>query len=75
MQQTIVQLIFENWQKLEIDDFYEWMFNNEATLLREEKEQIIDAWDNGAYGGSALFETFKNSENYFLKNYQTNETD
>jgi hypothetical protein len=47
MQQTTVQLIFENWQKLEIADFYEWMLNNEETLLREEKEFIIDAFKEG----------------------------
>jgi hypothetical protein len=66
MQQTIVQLIFENWQKLEIDDFYEWMLNNEATLLREEKEHITDAFISGNNNPKG------DSETYFNSNFKTN---
>ena len=72
MQQTMVQLIFENWQNLEIDDFYEWMFNNEQTLLREEKEHIINAFEDGDFTGDS-----GSGEFYFIKNFKTesNEAD
>lgn len=73
MQQTIVQLIFENWQKLEIDDFYEWMLNNEATLLREEKEFIIDAFKEGTKMNDVKDELDAgfNALMYFYENFKT----
>lgn len=46
MQQTTVQLIFENWKNLNRLEFEEFMLNQEKTLLREEKEQIMDAYNS-----------------------------
>jgi hypothetical protein len=66
MQQTTVQLIFENYQNLKTDDFYEWMFNNEATLLREEKEHIINAFEDGDSTGDS-----GSGEFYFIRNFKT----
>jgi hypothetical protein len=77
MQQTTVQLIFENWKNLNRLEFDEFMLNQEKTLLREEKEQIVDAWNNGAYGSSQFFHEFENAENYFNEYYinENNEQD
>lgn len=75
MQQTTVQLIFENWKNLNRLEFDEFMLNQYKTLLREEKEQIIDAWDNGAYGGREFFETFVNAEDYFNEYYKTEDNE
>ena len=44
MQQTTVQLIFENWKNLSKTEFDEFMLNQEKTLLREEKQEILDAY-------------------------------
>lgn len=45
--QTTTQVIFENFKKLDFESFYEFMINQEKTLLREEKEMIKDAWIDG----------------------------
>jgi hypothetical protein len=45
--QTTTQVIFENWKNLSRLDFDEFMLNQEKTILREEKEMIIDAWVDG----------------------------
>jgi hypothetical protein len=43
---TVVQEIIQNWKSLSIKDFNEYLLNNEKTLLRIEKEQIVDAFNN-----------------------------
>jgi len=44
---TTTQVIFENWKNLSRLEFDEYMLNQEKTLLREEKEIIKDAWEDG----------------------------
>jgi hypothetical protein len=44
---TIVTQIIENWKNMSSADFDEFMQNQQRTLLREEMEQIMDAWDEG----------------------------
>ena len=41
---TPMEIIFDNYLKLEVDDFYEWMFENEEDLLKQEKFFLIDAF-------------------------------
>lgn len=41
--ETIVTQIIENWKNMSLEEFNEYMLNQQKTLLREEKEQIIDA--------------------------------
>jgi hypothetical protein len=65
MEQTIVQLIFENWKNLNRLDFDEFMLNQEATLLREEKEHIINAFEDGDSTGDS-----GSGEFYFIKNFK-----
>jgi hypothetical protein len=44
---TIVTQIIENWKNMSSEDFDEFMQNQQRTLLREEMEQIMDAFDEG----------------------------
>jgi len=69
--ETIVTQIIENWKTMSKEDFDEFMLNQEKILLREEMEQIIDAWDNGRYGSSNFFEDYNNAKQYFLETYKT----
>jgi hypothetical protein len=41
---TPMEKIFENYLKMEVEDFYEWMFENESDLLKQEKFFLIDAF-------------------------------
>jgi len=67
MEQTIVQLIFENWKNLNRLDFDEFMLNQEATLIREEKEQIIDAIEENIFHTSN-----KTAEQYYQETFKQN---
>ena len=42
---TPVQEIIEAWQKMSRGSFDEYLLNNKETLIREEKENIMDAYD------------------------------
>ena len=64
MQQTTVQLIFENWKNLNRLEFDEFMLNQYKTLLREEREQICDAYDFGAAW------KYESANNYYLENFK-----
>jgi len=37
--------------------------------LQMEREQIIDAWKDGAYGGGQFTTTFDNEEQYYNETY------
>ena len=37
-----------------------------------ERQQIIGAWDNGAYGGGQFTTTHDNSEQYYNETFKTN---
>lgn len=41
---TPMETIFENYSKMQVEDFYEWMFENENDLLKKEKIFLIDAF-------------------------------
>lgn len=64
MQQTIVQQIFENWRKMNQNDFNEYLLNNEKTLLREEKELILDAYNSCLSRNQHTGEFVVNTEDY-----------
>jgi len=73
MQQTTVQLIFENWKNLNRLEFDEFMLNQEQTLLREEKEFIIHAHINGQseFDKNAFSQkVVERSINYFYENFK-----
>jgi len=38
--------------------------------LEMEKQQIIDAWENGAYGGGQFTTIFYNSEQYYKETFK-----
>jgi hypothetical protein len=64
MQQTTVQLIFENWRNMSQNDFNEFMLNQEKTLLREEKELILDAYNSCLSRDKYTGEFVVNTEDY-----------
>jgi hypothetical protein len=68
--ETIVTQIIDNWKNMSSEDFDEYMQNQQRTLLREEMEQIIDAWDNGSKGGTIPAHTFETAKEYYLENYK-----
>ena len=41
---TPMETIFKNYSKMQVEDFYEWMFENEEDLLKQEKLFLIDAF-------------------------------
>jgi len=74
MQQTTVQLIFENWKNLNRLEFDEFMLNQEKTLLREERESIIHAHINGQseFDKNAFSQkVIERANNYFYENFKT----
>jgi hypothetical protein len=71
--ETIVTQIIENWKNMSSEDFDEFMLNQEKTLLREEMEQIMDAFDEGQedeyqYQINNIPKT--NSKEYYLENFK-----
>lgn len=38
--------------------------------LEMEKQQLVDAWDDGAYGGGQFTTTHDNSEQYYKETYE-----
>lgn len=43
---TTMQKLLDNWKTMSRTDFDEYLLNNHQTLLREEKEQILDAYNS-----------------------------
>lgn len=68
--ETIVTQIIENWKNMSSEDFDEFMQNQQRTLLREEMEQIIDAWENGSKDGTIPSHTYDNAKEYYLENFK-----
>jgi hypothetical protein len=68
--ETIVTQIIENWKNMSSADFDEFMQNQQRTLLREEMEQIMDAWDNGKNNNNQYFEDYDNAKEYYLENFK-----
>ena len=64
---TIVTQIIENWKNMSSEDFDEFIQNQQRTLLREEMEQIMDAFDEGTL--NAKYEPY-NSKQYYLEMYK-----
>jgi hypothetical protein len=60
---TVVEQIIKNWQTMSRGSFDEYMGNNWRTLIREEMEQIVDAFNNEPYcegdGDRYYTETYK----------------
>jgi len=76
MEETTVQSILKKWIMLSRIEFDEFMLNQGKTLLREEKEQICNAWDNGFANGFDLgkYDDDSNPDDankYYLKNFKT----
>jgi hypothetical protein len=65
--ETIVTQIIENWKNMSSEEFDEFMQNQQRTLLREEMEQIMDAFDEGKL--NAKFEPVTSKE-YYLEMYK-----
>ena len=63
---TIVEQIFKMWQTTSRGNFDEYMLNNCETLLREEKEQIVDSYIAGWEAQPFLEEN--QAENYYNEN-------
>ena len=61
--ETIVTQIIENWKNMSSEDFDEFMQNQQRTLLREEMEQIMDAFDEGKL--NAKYKKHNSKEYYF----------
>lgn len=59
---TVVQEIITNWETMSPKDFDVFMLNNKKTLIREEKEQIIDAYNNEG-------ECEGDGDRYYTENY------
>jgi predicted neutral ceramidase superfamily lipid hydrolase len=57
---TVVQEIITNWETMTPKDFDEFMLYNKKALIREEKEQIIDAYNNEGEG---------DGDRYYTENY------
>jgi hypothetical protein len=51
---------------IDFDVNYFWEYNN----LEIEKQQIINAWNNGAYGGGQFTTTHDNSEQYYNETFK-----
>jgi hypothetical protein len=71
--ETIVTQIIENWKNMSSEDFDEFMQNQQRTLLREEMEQIMDAFDEGQedeyhYHVNNVPKT--TSKEYYLENFK-----
>ena len=62
---TVIQIIIEQRNKLSQNDFDTWILSNKKELLEKEKEQIIEAFEQGLEFG---FPT--NGSNYFNKTYK-----
>ena len=60
---TTVEEIISNWQSMSRLQFDEYMVNNRESLIREEMEQIVDAFNNEPYcegdGDRYYTETYK----------------
>jgi hypothetical protein len=70
---TIVTQIIENWKNMSSADFDEFMQNQQRTLLREEMEQIMDAWDEGQeseYQYNINNVPRNNAKQYYLEMYK-----
>ena len=72
--ETIVTQIIENWKTLSPQEFDEYMLNQQRTLIREEMEQIMDAFDEGQeyeyqyhINNAPKFD----SKTYYLENYKS----
>lgn len=71
--ETIVTQIIENWKNMSSEDFDEFMQNHQRTLLREEMEQIMDAFDEGQedeYQWQINYVPKTNSKEYYLENFK-----
>ena len=60
---TTTQLIISNYYKLSPTDFAEFIINNDKTLLREDKEIIMEAFTSGFDAQPFLSES--DAENYY----------
>ena len=65
---TTLEEIIRNWQTLSRGGFDDYIFNNKETLIREEKEQIVDAYDIGYK--DAQCNHIHNGEVYYNETYQ-----
>jgi hypothetical protein len=70
MQELLSEMSHPNWDRLSFDDRYE-MFDK---LLNLEKEQIIDAYENGVGDENErnLSGQFTNAEKYYNQTYNQN---
>jgi hypothetical protein len=71
--ETIVTQIIENWKNMPSEEFDEFMQNQQRILLKEEMEQIIDAFDEGQedeyqYHINNVPKT--NSKEYYLEKFK-----
>ena len=62
---TIVEEIIKNWSQLSRRNFDEYMLNNLSTLIRIEKEQIVDAYNEG----DTFPQSYHHGDHYYNENY------
>ena len=60
---TKLQEVFNNWKSLSRLEFDEYMLNNMESLIREDKEQLLDAYNSCMTKGQSG-EFVVNVENY-----------
>jgi predicted alpha/beta-fold hydrolase len=70
---TVVNEIFNNWEIMSTEDFNEYMLNNKKTLIREEYEQIKDAFIQLDDHLVTPVSTFKKAWEYYHNNYTQND--
>ena len=74
---TAVQQVFSDLEKLQPHLFNmhsvegREFVNHFHKYLAVEKEQIIDAWDDGAYGCGQFTTTHDNSEQYYNETFKS----
>ena len=61
-------LMSEVWVRLNMDLEWREKVYEQAKVM--EKEQIKDAWDDGAYGGGQFTTTHDSSEQYYEETYE-----
>jgi hypothetical protein len=69
MKQTAVEWLGNELVKkgFPIEKYGMYLFEQAKEM---EKQQIIDAWENGAYGGGQFTTIFDNSEEYYNETFK-----
>jgi hypothetical protein len=67
--QTVVDLIFDNFNLLSDVDFKSWMLNKYDELKAMEKEQIKDAYQLGFEDGDSNVSIYFDKKEYYNQTY------